>query len=94
MDHFANLPLQELLRPEGFDCACGRHHRTGLQHFALGNGVLTRLPEILRASNIRRPFVVSDSNTRPAAGEQVRTLLEAAGIPYTSFTYPPPAPCH
>jgi glycerol-1-phosphate dehydrogenase [NAD(P)+] len=89
MEDFANLTLQELLRPSGFDCACGRHHQTGLQNFVLGNGVLSRLPEILQASNLRRPFVVSDSHTDPAAGERVRSLLDTAGIPYTSFIFPP-----
>jgi len=89
MEDFATLAIQELLHPEGFDCACGRHHGTGLRHFILGNGALEQLPRVLQTMSIRRPFVVSDSHTDPVAGEKVRMLLLAAAIPFAYYRYPP-----
>ena len=88
MTDFSAFTLQELLRPEGFDCSCGRRHATGLGHFHLGKGVLALLPQVLQKAQVRRPFVVSDAHTDPAAGERVRALLQEAGIPYSFFVFP------
>ena len=57
MPDFAKMSLKELLRPEGFDCACGRHHGAGLRHLRVGRGALEALPEFLGALGVKRPFV-------------------------------------
>ena len=90
MTDFSALTLEELLRPQGFDCPCGRRHATGLGEFCLGKGALAQLPRVLRKLHVRRPFVVSDAHTDPAAGQRTRALLKEAGFPIPSLCFPQP----
>ncbi len=83
-----DMTLEELIRPEGFDCACGRHHRVGLRFVRIGRGAVAALPEALRAVGVRKPFIVCDQNTKAAAWEKVRTVLDAAGVDYTLYCFP------
>lgn len=82
-----DLSFDELLRPEGHACSCGKHHSCGLQYLRVGPGVVKLFPEAMKAIGVRRPFLVMDRNTRKAAGEMVERLLEEAGIDYRSFTF-------
>lgn len=77
---FANMPLEALLGAEGFDCPCGRRHRTGLRYLKIGRGALEALPELLEALGCRRPLLVCDLNTWDAAGARAAAILEAAGV--------------
>ena len=80
---FASLPLETLMRPEGFDCACGKHHAvTPLKKVLLGEGVIRQLPEALRAAEITRPLLVADPNTMQAAGLSAQDALTRAGVPF------------
>ncbi len=88
MPDFAKMSLKELLRPEGFDCACGRHHGAGLRHLRVGRGALEALPEFLGALGVKRPFVFCDENTLEAAGHGVQAKLDAAGIAHVLYTLP------
>ena len=88
MPDFAKMSLKELLRPEGFDCACGRHHAVGLKYLRLGRGALTALTEFLGKLGVRRPFVFCDESTLAAAGLAVKERLDAAGMPYSFYTLP------
>ena len=87
MQSFAHLPIEQLLRPEGFACGCGKHHHTDLRHLALGSGALAQLPAMLRTLGAERPFIVMDTNTRRAAGQAVCDLLGHQGIAFTSFCF-------
>ena len=82
MPDFTKLSLKELLRPEGFDCACGRHHVARMKHIRLGKGALMALPDFLADLQVARPFVFCDENTYEAAGKAVKDQLNRAGIPY------------
>lgn len=88
MPDFTGMTLQELLRPEGFDCACGRHHQAGLRHARIGKGALEALNGYLRALHITRPFVFCDENTHLAVGARVAKTLQASGIPHTLYILP------
>lgn len=88
MPDFTKMSLEELLNPQGFDCACGRHHGVGMQHLRVGQGALEALPEFLGALGVKRPFVFCDENTLEAAGHAVKGLLDRAGIPHTLYTLP------
>lgn len=90
MEELVGLAVTELLRPEGFPCECGKLHRTGVRHIALGDGVIERLPAVLKEIGFQKPFLVMDPNTRIAAGNRVRSLLDAAGFPYESCCFPQP----
>ena len=84
--HLSDMTLEEILRPEGHDCSCGKKHRCDLKYLKVGKGVVSCLPEALAALGVKRPFVVMDPNTQKAAGAQVEAAL--AGIPHTSFVFP------
>jgi len=92
MPDFTTMALEELLRPEGFDCACGSHHRAGLRHASVGKGALEKLGEHLRALSITRPFVFCDENTHEAAGKRVSQALKATGMAHTLYILPSPHP--
>ena len=38
--HLGNMALEELIRPEGHTCACGRHHGIGLKFLRIGSDVI------------------------------------------------------
>ncbi len=86
--HLSQMTLQELIRPEGIRCSCGKVHRCGLKWFKTGSGVIRELPQALAAIGAGRPFVVMDENTRAAAGAQVAAALDGAGIPHVDFVFP------
>lgn len=88
MAYFDEMSLQEILRPEGHDCACGRRHGTGLQFLRVGQGVINCVPDAIAFMQKKRPFLVADANTWKAAGEKVAAILEKAGIPYSSYVFP------
>ncbi len=88
MNRFDTMTLPELLRPEGWDCACGRHHACGLRILEIGPGAVQKLPQALQTLSLRKPFVVCDANTEAAAWPQVRAALEGAGIPYAHYVFP------
>ena len=88
MQNFDELTLQQLTRPEGYDCACGHHHACALQYLRIGRGALTSVPDMLSALGSKRPFVLCDRNTYAAAGERVCALLDRAGIAHTLYVLP------
>ena len=88
-DTFAKLSIEKLLRPEGFECACGRHHDAApLKEVIIRPGAIEDIPALLGRLGIKRPFLVYDKNTEKAAGGKVRAVLEKAGIAYESHLIP------
>ena len=63
MSNFSALSLAELTRPEGYDCACGKHHAVDLPWLRIDRGALNALPEALSGVDARLPVVVCDDNT-------------------------------
>ncbi|MBR5226104.1 MAG: sn-glycerol-1-phosphate dehydrogenase [Clostridia bacterium] len=88
MINFADTSLSELIRPEGFDCACGRHHSAKMDFLSIRSGAVADVPAALLAMGAKKPFVVCDVNTKAAAWAQVKAVLENAGIAYTLYTMP------
>ena len=80
------MTLEELIRPEGHDCACGHHHGCGLRYFRAVPGAVRFLPEALDQLGVKKPFVVMDQNTRRAAGQQVEAVL--SGRDYVLYVFP------
>ena len=87
--HLRDMTLEELTREGGIPCSCGKVHRCGLRYFKAGPGAVRCLPEALALRGRKRPLVVMDPNTQKAAGRQVLSALDAAGIPHTDFVFPP-----
>ena len=88
MPRFDKMSLKELIRPEGFDCECGRHHVCALQYLKIGRGAVESVPEMLAAMGKKRPFVVCDQNTYEVAGRRVCEILDRAGIEHGLYVIP------
>ena len=88
MPHFDQMSLKELIRPEGFDCECGRHHVCALQYLKIGRGAVESVPEMLAAMGRKRPFVVCDQNTYEVAGRRVCEILDRAGVEHGLYVIP------
>ncbi len=82
MNNFAGMPLESLIRPEGFSCGCGRHHGVDCKFLRIGRDAILALPEALQAVGVSHPFIVCDVNTRRAAWDKVKGVLDAAGVSY------------
>ncbi len=80
--HLKDMTLEELIRPEGHGCACGREHKIGLKLLRIGSGAVEALPEGLERLGCQRPFVVCDADTKKAAWPFVQPVLERAGAEY------------
>jgi len=85
---FSELPLEELVRPGGFTCSCGRTHKCELQFLKIGRGVVKEVPAMVRTLGAKKPFIVCDMNTWKAAGERAAQELTKAGIPYVVYQIP------
>ena len=92
--HLSDMNLQELIRPEGHACVCGRHHGIGLKYLRIGSGAVENLPEGFKVLGCKRPFIVCDRDTKKAAWHFVQPVLENAGIGYVLYaihrTHPEP----
>lgn len=90
MKTFSQMSLEELIRPEGHACTCGRHHKAGLKCLRIGNGAVEALPEFLRGCGVNKPFIIMDQNTRQAAWHLVEPVLKGAGVPFTQYVFKAP----
>ena len=88
MPDFTHMTLSELIRAEGFDCGCGKHHACPMDYLRIGPGAINDLPQMIRALGSRQPFVVCDENTYEAAGRRVEEILRQTGIPYLTYIIP------
>ncbi|MBR2822235.1 MAG: sn-glycerol-1-phosphate dehydrogenase [Clostridia bacterium] len=86
--HLWEMSLAELTREEGIPCSCGKVHKCGLRFFRAGAGAVETLTNALKARGRKRPFVIMDEHTEKAAGEKVRQVLKADGIPMSEFVFP------
>lgn len=86
--HFGQMTLEELIRPEGFPCACGKTHSAPVRYISIRRNAVEDLPKALCAIGCRKPFVVCDKNTRAAAAERAVQTLRAAGIACTLYEIP------
>ena len=88
MPDFTQMTLNELVRPEGFLCDCGKRHVCAMDFLSIGPGVLSQAPQMVRAMGCRKPFIVCDENTYQAAGKKTAELLTAAGIDHALYVIP------
>ena len=88
MPDFDKMSLDMLVRPQGHDCECGKHHACELQYLKIGRGAVKHVPDMLSAMGKKRPFVVCDQNTYAVAGEKVCAVLKEAGIDHSCYVIP------
>lgn len=88
MPNFGRMTLSELVRPEGYECACGKRHVCALKYLNIGRGIVNEVPKLVAALGCRKPFVVCDDNTWAVAGKRVDEILTAAGIDHAVYIVP------
>ena len=83
MEDLKSKKIEELIRPEGFSCSCGKNHKAGIPFIRIGSGALASVPEALALLGKHHPMVLCGPNGYKAAGKAVCSLLKKSGIPYT-----------
>ncbi len=78
--------MQKLYSLNNKVCACGKLHSFSSE-IVVGEGVISKLPEIIKKYNCRKPFILSDKNTYAAAGKSVCEILEDRGIDFSCYTF-------
>lgn len=80
------MSMEQMHAMNGKRCSCGKVH--GFQvKVVTGEGVVSQIPQLIEAYHAKKVYVLSDVNTQKAAGEQVCSLLEKAGIIYVSHCF-------
>ena len=80
------MSMKILKRMNGRLCSCGKIHSYATD-VHVGKGEVENIPQYLKKFDAKKVFVLSDPNTYKAAGEKVCAVLEAAGIPFTSYSF-------
>ncbi len=80
MENFELLPLNDLMRPEGFECECGRHHSVDCKYLSIRRGAIDDLPEAVRKVGGTKPLMICDKNTWQAAGQRAFEILSQSGL--------------
>ena len=88
MLQFSKATLDQLIVPGGHPCACGRTHQVNMDFLRIEPGAVKYIPEAIQAVGGSKPFIVCDVNTKAAAWDKVKPMLDAAGIPYTLYCFP------
>ena len=92
MLNFDKMPLEELVRAEGYACECGRHHVCPLKYLKIGRGVLANVADMVAKLGAKKPFVLCDQSTYEVAAKKVCEYLAAAGMDYTLYVIPSEKP--
>ena len=92
MVRFDEMPLEELVRAEGYDCVCGKHHVCYLKYLKIGRGAIANVAEMVATLGAKKPFVVCDQSTYAVAGKKVCEYLAAAGVAHTLYVIPSEKP--
>ena len=62
-----------------FDCSCGKHHKIEMKHIYVGEGVYTKITDIVKEILPKEILIVSDKNTYKVLGQNVEEKLKDAG---------------
>lgn len=85
MNDFSAMSPEELLKAGGHLCACGRVHACGLKSLKIGPGAVHYIKAALDTLGCKKPFIVCDLNTKAAAWDKVRAVLDKEQISYVFF---------
>ena len=80
---FTSAPPQQLIRPEGFDCPCGKHHSANIRYLKIGPGVIRLVSEALETLGTCHPMVVCGPHGYEVAGKKVCKLLDESNLYYS-----------
>ena len=67
-------------------CECGKEH-VFESEVVVGSGVISKLPQILKSKNFKRPFVFADNNTYFVAGKKITNILTENGFEANKYVF-------
>jgi len=78
--------IANFIKDKGFYCEnCGRFHSISLDKLIIERGAVNKLPLELAALHVTKPFILTDSNLSELYGDQVKSVLDKAGVKYTFY---------
>lgn len=81
--------LAEYTEQRSMDCTCGKIHSIRTREIRIGSGAIRELPDVLKNCEVSgHGLIVYDSNTFQAAGTQLSSVLNTAGIPFHDLILP------
>ena len=66
-----------------FQCSCGKIHHTDVQKVLIAPGAMKEVPQLVKELGYHHVFMVCDTNTFQAAGEELEKLLTEGEVPCT-----------
>lgn len=73
-------------------CTCGKIHKNPIDELLIGKGVINNLSEVLIRRNVKKVFILADTNTYSVAGTIVTQLLDTAEIKHSEYIFKTTAP--
>lgn len=68
-------------------CKCGKIHSAKIDECISEKGAINKLSDIIKKYNGKKAFIVADTNTFKAAGENVCSVLDNSNIPYSKHIF-------
>lgn len=91
MSEIAVNKINDLIKPSGFSCSCGKDHTVGIQFLKIEAGAVESLPKALETMGVHHPYVVCGPNGYEAAGKKVCEILKNAGCAFSLLVEKPTA---
>jgi len=74
MENLVALSIEEMTGLN-YMCSCGKNHSVGIETIKVGNGVITKLPTVIKNYEGKKVFIIEDTHTYDVAGKKVEELL-------------------
>ena len=85
-ENISKFKIQDYLG-KNFTCDCGREHTVEIENVIIENGAINKMPEVLKLLHYNKVFLVADTNTYKAAGEQVENVIIGNGFELKKHVY-------
>jgi glycerol-1-phosphate dehydrogenase [NAD(P)+] len=84
MDEILSKQIKEMADME-FQCSCGKQHKIEMKHIYVGEGVHTKIVDIVKEILPKEILIVCDKNTYKALGKSVESKIIEAGFNYKNI---------
>lgn len=79
--------ISDLISRGKFTCKCGKLHDPKIKKAIIRSGAVNDVCAAIEELGGKKAFVIDDVNTHKAAGKKVISILNAAGVPHTLYTF-------
>ena len=84
MDEILSRQIKEMANIE-IQCSCGKNHKIEMKHIYVGEGVHTKIFDIVKEISPKEILIVCDKNTYKALGNSVEDKIREDGYNYKSI---------